>query len=416
MKVPWFRHRFLVRRRLDRLFLDLPDAALRRLTGRSELPPYSLRSFVGGARDFDLVGTAFLEEFERLKLFSKGTRVLDVGCGCGRIARTLALNRRLQQLEVVYSGMDIDRESVEWCQRHITPINDRFTFYQADCINRSYNPLGSTTAAAYIFPHPDAAFDLILLTSVMTHLLEDDLRHYLAEVSRMLAPGGVAYASFFLYQSLGDAAAGSVRHGIRFPFARGNYAVNREDYPANAVAYLEPYLRQTVAETGLELIEPILYGVQDVLLMGKAPGTYVEPLLGRGWHELEQGCCRWTERAFAITLQRPDRKPDRKQLTLRFRFSLPAAIMDGQRGVQLSAHIDGVPLPSAAFSAAGDHLYICPIPDSLWVDDSVVIQFELDKACASAADLRELGIHVAFAEGAGPLQRRLEPFALSERL
>ncbi len=221
MRVPWFRRHFRFRRQLDRLFLDLPDAAFRCMTGRRDWPPYSLRSFVGGARDFDRVGAVFLEEFRRLGLFSPGARILDVGCGCGRIARALAPDRSLQELEIHYTGMDIDRASIEWCRRHIPPLNPRFQFYQADCSNRSYNPHGSISADAYVFPHPDSSFDLILLTSVMTHLLEQDMQHYLAEVSRMLAPGGVAYASFFLYASLDLAAGGAARHGIRFPVRMG---------------------------------------------------------------------------------------------------------------------------------------------------------------------------------------------------
>jgi len=410
VKIPRFGHRFIARRQLERLFLDLPDAAFRYVTGRGDWPPYSLRSFVGGARNFDHVGTAFLDEFWRLGLLSRGTRILDLGCGCGRIARALAGDRRLQEFEIFYTGMDIDRVSVEWCQRHITPVNDRFTFYRADCLNRSYNPEGATAAEVYGFPHSDASFDLILLTSVMTHLLERDMYHYLAEVSRMLAPGGVTYASFFLYESLDDAAAGAVRHGIRFPFPRANSAVNREDFPTNAVAYSEPYLRRAVAELGLEIIEPTLYGVQDVLLLGKAPRKCVQPQLERGWHELEDGCWRWTERAFAVRLRRV--APERA--TLRFRFHLPAAIMDEYKRVRLSAHVEGVPLVSTEYAAPGEQLYICQIPDRVWVDGSALIQFELDKSIRpSPKDWRELGLVVAFGVCSGPLIRRLEPFVFT---
>ena len=38
----------------------------------------------------------------------------------------------------------------------------------------------------------------MILTSVLTHLLEDEAEHYLAETARVLEPGGRALATFFL--------------------------------------------------------------------------------------------------------------------------------------------------------------------------------------------------------------------------
>jgi SAM-dependent methyltransferase len=411
MQIPWFRRDFLLRRQLDRLFLDLPDAAFRWLTGRGDWPPYSLRSFVGGAQSFDRVGSAFLDQFWSLGLFSRGVRILDVGCGCGRIASALAKDRRLQELGVRYMGMDVDRASVEWCQRHITPANDRFSFYQADCLNPTYNPRGAVTADAYVFPHPDASFDLILLTSVMTHLLERDMLHYLSEASRMLAPGGVAYASFFLHESFAAAGEGAARHGIRFPARIGNSAVNREDHPTNAVAYEEPFVRGALQELGLEIIGSPLYGTQDILLLAKAPGWWIPPQLMAGWHALEDGCYRWTERRFSVRL----RRGQMGNATVRFRFHLPPAIMEQHKTVLLQAKVDGMPLLSREYHSCGEQLFVCEIPAHLWTDGSALMEFELDKALApSPADGRELGLQVMFRDSSGSLNRRLEPLVLTE--
>ncbi len=263
MKLPWFRNRFLLRRRLDRVFLDGPDALIR-LMQQSHWPPYSLRAFVGGAHGFDEVGEWFCGELLRLGLLNRGSRVLDIGCGCGRVAYRLATDARLRDLEIRYTGMDIDRACVEWCRQHVTAINPRFCFYHADCANPSYNPGGLETAERYVFPHAESSFDLILLTSVFTHLLEDAAVHYLSEVSRLLAPGGCAYASFFLLN-------GGDRHGIQFPFARGRSAVNREDYPANAVAYDEGFIRESARAAGLSVAEPVYYGKQDIVVFRSTP-------------------------------------------------------------------------------------------------------------------------------------------------
>jgi len=267
MTIPWLRRNFRARRWLDRLFLDIPDLAIRATLGRRHWPPYSLRSFVGGAQRFDEVGNWYLGEFQALGLFQPGTRVLDIGCGCGRVAYALATDPALRELGVTYTGMDIDRASITWCRRKIAPLNPHFDFYQADCYNPTYNPHGPILAASYQFPHGDASFQLILLTSLLTHLLEADLCHYLSEVSRLLSPGGIAYATFFLFDDGQEAAAGFERHGIRFPFPRGHCAVNREDFPTNAVAYQEAFVRRAAEEVGLRVIEPTRYGVQDVLLL-----------------------------------------------------------------------------------------------------------------------------------------------------
>jgi SAM-dependent methyltransferase len=71
-----------------------------------------------------------------------------------------------------------------------------FRFYSVDVSNSSYNPKGSTEK--FRFPHGAESFDLIVATSVFTHLLPVGLENDLAEAARMLAPGGVLYASFLL--------------------------------------------------------------------------------------------------------------------------------------------------------------------------------------------------------------------------
>lgn len=270
MKFRWFRRSFIGRRWLDRCFLDIPDAVLRTLTGRGHWPPYSLRAFVGGAHNFDRVGAWFLNEFKGRSLFSRGDRVLDIGCGCGRLAYALATDSDVIASELTYVGMDVDPSGVRWCARHITPKNPKFTFFQADCYNASYNPHGKIAAANYRFPFPDGSFEVILLSSVLTHVFAPEMRQYISEAARLLVPGGQAYTSFFLYNSAKEAAAGSTRHGIAFPFEREGYALHCEHYPSNAVAYQEDYVRAIVDQLGLCVREPALYGIQDVLYLTKA--------------------------------------------------------------------------------------------------------------------------------------------------
>lgn len=406
MQVPWFRHHFLLRRWFDRVFLDMPDAAVRRVTGRGHWPPYSLRAFVGGAQGFDKAGSWFADELWRWQLLGQGSRVLDIGCGCGRIAYALATEPRLVSLRLEYSGMDVDRDCVDWCVSHISPRNGRFSFYHADCRNPSYNPEGAETAGGYVFPHAEGSFDLILATSVFTHLLAGELRHYLAEISRLLAPGGVAYTSFFLYQSADEAAAGMARHGIRFPCRRSRYSVNREDFPANAVAYEEAYVRELAAEFGLAVLEPAHYGVQDLVLLTRVSDGARRAELVAGWHELEDERWRWTERAFSARVWRPRAAG---AMRVRFLFTVP----EGLAPVRLAVWADGVAVGSAVFSSAGEQVYEGSFVVSS-TGEMMLMEFVLDRVLGGTEeDGRELGVQVAFRPGPGAPERDLLPIVVT---
>jgi len=278
MLFTWLRRSFIGRRWVHRLLLDLPDFLARIFRGRAHWPPYSLRSFVGGS-NFDEVGHWFLEEFRGLGLFRPGGHILDIGCGCGRVAYALAQDPSVRQLDIRYEGMDIDRANIEWCQRHITPLNARFHFYHADCSSPSYNPHGLDAPTAYRFPFPDGTFDFILLTSVFTHMLEDEMRNYLSEAARLLLPGGRVYATFFLCQDFDEIRNGIQRHGgIAFHYRVRSAAVSREDYPTHAVAYREEFVRDSARGCGLLVVEPTRYGLQDVLIFEKERTTSIPEL------------------------------------------------------------------------------------------------------------------------------------------
>jgi SAM-dependent methyltransferase len=81
------------------------------------------------------------------------TDILDFGCGCGRVTRTLHYHTRDGQR---LHGTDIDPEAIEWCRRH---YGDIATF---DC-----NPHMPPTR------YGDGTFDLVYSGSVFTHLPED---------------------------------------------------------------------------------------------------------------------------------------------------------------------------------------------------------------------------------------------------
>lgn len=257
------------RRAIKELTVDKADFIYRLFTGNLDLPPYSLREFVGGAKGFREVGPWFVEEFIRRGLVKQGSKILDVGCGCGRLAHSLATNPEMTKLGVQYTGMDIDSRSIEWCRKSIQSRNPQFSFYHVDMRSRTYNPEGKHEAKTYRFPHQDGSLDLIILTSVFTHLLEPEVDHYLAELSRIIKPGGAVYASFFTYKSKDEALSGVARRRQKFPFFHGRYALESEEFPENAVAFEENHLLGMVSSHGMKLRDEPALGLQDVFILSK---------------------------------------------------------------------------------------------------------------------------------------------------
>lgn len=248
--------------------VDLFDFFYRYLSAQSFLPPYSLRMYIGGSKGFKEGGPFFANQFSQKNLLKQQTSILDVGCGCGRVAYTFATDNKFASKIEQYHGMDIDKRCIDWCQTNISKANNKFQFYRPDLKNIFYNPKGKYETKDYAFPHKDKQFDLIFLTSVFTHLMDNEVRNFCKEFFRMLRPGGRVYATFFTYNSQQEAALPTEKRHIVFPHYFGNYALANVDLPEAAVAYQQDYLRGLLTECGFEIIS-IEYMLQNVYLLKK---------------------------------------------------------------------------------------------------------------------------------------------------
>lgn len=168
------------------------------------LPPDEYMDLVCGSPPdvrsaFVKVGQKMAQNFRDRGFLFEGCRLLDVGCGCGRLARYL-VNEPLRS----YTGFDRHRGMIEWCQQEIEQRVPHFKFNYFD-LKSSYqsvdNQSGAVAVESFQFPYDDSCFDVAILTSVFTHMPLDESRHYLRELSRVLAQGGRVWLSVFLTES-----------------------------------------------------------------------------------------------------------------------------------------------------------------------------------------------------------------------
>ncbi len=243
----------LSRNRLLMRALDLVDAPLTRAVPRYRgLPPNHMRVRIGVGNRLLFNHSVFLRHGVGVVRFlsenglgNDRSAVVDLGCGCGRLA--IALRRA--GFEGSYVGLDVDPEMVAWCQAHLAGA--RVSFYRVDRHNGLYNPGGDQAPTA--LPVADGAADVVTSHSLFTHLLAEDLVHYVRESARVLRPGGHMAMTVFC---LDDMRRQSLLGG-RWTFAHrvGDASVESVEHPEAAVAYEAAFLTDVARAAGFASAE-----------------------------------------------------------------------------------------------------------------------------------------------------------------
>ncbi len=224
--------------------------------------PHHLVLLTGaGPETLDPIGKAHIERYQQYMGLDEDMTVLEIGCGIGRDA--------FQLFDIIgsdgcYIGMDVTRDSILWCQKNITVDHPNFEFHHFNIKHELYNPLGEKTSLDFSLPVEDHSVDRVFLGSVFTHLFEDEITHYMKEITRILKSDGMAYATFFLYSDeLVESAKKTnlTPFGLRFehPYGEGCY-INDASYPTGAVAFTDEVMKRMIKNGGLKLEGDYLKG------------------------------------------------------------------------------------------------------------------------------------------------------------
>ena len=243
-------------------------ARLRDPTRRSD--PWETVHHVGG--DYRTTGQESLSLLQTHGGLQPDDRVLDIGCGNGRVTWPLA-----QALgpDGDYVGFDVSASAIRYCRRRIGPARPDFEFHHLDIRNGIYNPKGRIEEADTRFPCEDASITLAFATSVFTHLPWLTVVRYLEETHRVLAPGGRALITAFVLTPQVRAWAAEGRTAVPLqPY--GDAMTSDPHWPENAMAYDGIQFRGAIDQAGLTLEavlaghwrpEPQYAGGQDLLVL-----------------------------------------------------------------------------------------------------------------------------------------------------
>jgi SAM-dependent methyltransferase len=214
--------------------VDVVERPVLAARGLTHLPRFSVRvrstGLTGqfGGRVFADGGTRALEQLRKYAGLQRPHRMLDIGCGAGRVA-----------FGVVgylgpggYVGLDVDVVQIRSCLRNGVLQDAGFEFVLAEVANDLYNPEGRP-ATTYRLPFDDGTFDVVHLISVFTHMRPADVAAYAPEIMRVLKPGGRAMLSIYAKDGLPKiASAMSFAH----PYENSAW-VEHPGTPLKAVAY-----------------------------------------------------------------------------------------------------------------------------------------------------------------------------------
>jgi SAM-dependent methyltransferase len=142
----------------------------------SPVPPRELRQITASAEETEFLWTGLVDLSNFFDLYvrfgnaqnDRKLRVLDFACGCGRLSRYLAMHPQVEAYAV-----DVNPTLIAWCQTELSTI---------------HSLLGSVLPP---MPLDSATFDLVLALSLFSHLSERNALNWLADIGRVMLPGGI---------------------------------------------------------------------------------------------------------------------------------------------------------------------------------------------------------------------------------
>jgi SAM-dependent methyltransferase len=144
---------------------------------------------------------------------ASGLEILEVGCGPGGMMEPLAEHGRVH-------GIDISHDAIRYCRHRGFP--------------------NVVTGSGTDLPFADRSFDLVALFDAIEHIPDD--RGVLAEVRRVIRPGGVLFISVPAYQFLYSQNDRLVHHQRRYTRRQMDRLLREAGFVPRRLTYFNTFL------------------------------------------------------------------------------------------------------------------------------------------------------------------------------
>ena len=252
-----------------------------------------MNDWVGGS-DPEAVGEACKGILDRYLPINTNSRLLDFGCGVGRVL--LSVLKHQPEVSRI-AGFDIMPQVISFCDAYIASTFPQTTFELIQGSNDHYDQFIAAAGASAPKSHTllqsqyGSAFTGAYAFSVFTHVEVVDFRSLLLLLSNLLEPGGMLLFTAFL---LTPFSRHSIEHGTtRFPLsqsaieAHGNILIGNPADRLGFIAFDLALVEQMVFEAGL-IVTHIEHGswvdgqfsasLQDVIVC-RRPASRAGPVL-----------------------------------------------------------------------------------------------------------------------------------------
>lgn len=223
-------------------------------------------------KQFDLIGQQFKDILISHANYTPRSRILDIGCGTGRLAKQLRSSN--------YIGLDNNRHFVKYC----TDTYSATKFIHHDIEHDEYNPDGAIRVSESKLPFRDKTFDLVVCFGLFNHFYIEWILHYIKDISRILTPRGIlAFTAILLNDNSKDLICnGKTQRPFQFDFRKELSWHEFQERPLLNVAVDEVAVRRALLKNNLIIKEPIRYGEW---CQGKNPLSGHDIIIARknGW-------------------------------------------------------------------------------------------------------------------------------------